>query len=414
MNNRIINKVTRIISIYIAFLSLIMLLSYIYNIFYGYSHLSITTIFFVTILFVFSVHILINDHYEDTNLPELYTFFLLLCNVYHIFRWTESNHLSYMISGFIMTLSCLICSSIVFHSICSIVICINIIECLIENGNIGDMIIRFLFFSLIYLISYIFRYELVSAFNDNKVTTQKLSDLISEQDALIEEKLIEYNKENQQIVHLGRLSNSVIHDISSYITTSEMSNIESKSDKTYIKGMEVAFIKIKSSIDELRRYNNRSVLKEEFNLKKTIEDILRLGNFFNKNNINLHISVDSVIKLFGNKYYFKCIILNLILNAVESMSHTKERKLDLSCIEINDNVVITIKDSGVGISQVDIQKIFKPFHTTKDSNLGIGLYLVKKYVEEEFGGSIKCNSEHNAGTTFEITLNKQQCPSSKL
>jgi signal transduction histidine kinase len=65
--------------------------------------------------------------------------------------------------------------------------------------------------------------------------------------------------------------------------------------------------------------------------------------------------------------------------------------------------LISIKDSGKGIPEEDIKKIFLPFYTKKKSGTGIGLALSKKVIKDH-GGFIKVKSQINKGTVFHLYM----------
>jgi len=72
-----------------------------------------------------------------------------------------------------------------------------------------------------------------------------------------------------------------------------------------------------------------------------------------------------------------------------------------------DKVEIAVKDNGIGIKEEDKQKIFAPFYTTKSSAIsgtGLGMYVVKKIIEENHRGRIWFKSEYKKGTEFYIEL----------
>ena len=68
-----------------------------------------------------------------------------------------------------------------------------------------------------------------------------------------------------------------------------------------------------------------------------------------------------------------------------------------------DITQIIFTDTGTGIDQDDLKKIFDPYYTTKAEGTGLGLMLVEKVIREH-GGSIKVLSEKNKGTTVIVTL----------
>jgi two-component system nitrogen regulation sensor histidine kinase GlnL len=105
------------------------------------------------------------------------------------------------------------------------------------------------------------------------------------------------------------------------------------------------------------------------------------------------------------------VFLNIIKNAVESMK--KGGKLEISTCLSNESIreggkikrwaMISIKDTGGGISEKDLQRIFIPFYTKKKHGTGIGLALSKKIIKDH-GGLIKVKSQKDKGTSFFIYI----------
>ena len=102
------------------------------------------------------------------------------------------------------------------------------------------------------------------------------------------------------------------------------------------------------------------------------------------------------------------IFVNILLNAVDAIAESESNKTKkISVIsEINeDYVVITFKDTGKGISDENLTKVFEPFYTTKKEGKGTGLGLWVSYgIIKSFQGDIKVDSTLGKGTTFTITL----------
>lgn len=73
----------------------------------------------------------------------------------------------------------------------------------------------------------------------------------------------------------------------------------------------------------------------------------------------------------------------------------------------DDNVRITVSDTGKGMTGDNIEKIFEPFFSTKDKGTGLGLAIVYNIITKH-NGSIKVGSEIDKGTSFTITLPKGQ------
>jgi len=95
------------------------------------------------------------------------------------------------------------------------------------------------------------------------------------------------------------------------------------------------------------------------------------------------------------------VLDNLIQNAVEAMP--TGGKLTVTAKRERSIVTLTVSDTGVGIPEDVTQSLFKPFHTTKEGGLGLGLYYCKRTVEAH-EGTIELGSEVGAGTTFTIKI----------
>ncbi len=98
----------------------------------------------------------------------------------------------------------------------------------------------------------------------------------------------------------------------------------------------------------------------------------------------------------------KQIALNLLLNAIESSAPGGHVMLDIRQASA-DSVLIEVRDEGPGIPAEQLETIFHPFYTTKESGTGLGLTLVHQMVVEH-GGEITVESELGRGSRFRVTL----------
>jgi signal transduction histidine kinase len=94
-------------------------------------------------------------------------------------------------------------------------------------------------------------------------------------------------------------------------------------------------------------------------------------------------------------------LMNLILNAIEAMP--EGGTLSINSKWTAETLQLEITDTGKGIAEDQIKKIFEPFYTTKEQGLGLGMAYAKKILEEH-GGSISLDSKSGEGTTIHITL----------
>jgi two-component system, sporulation sensor kinase E len=97
----------------------------------------------------------------------------------------------------------------------------------------------------------------------------------------------------------------------------------------------------------------------------------------------------------------KQAVLNLVKNALAAMPGGG--KLRLAAERVEDELRITVEDSGVGISEEALPKIFEPYFTTKENGTGLGLTITFKIVREH-DGEITVSSRSGQGSTFVISL----------
>jgi two-component system sensor histidine kinase HydH len=95
--------------------------------------------------------------------------------------------------------------------------------------------------------------------------------------------------------------------------------------------------------------------------------------------------------------------LNLLLNSLESIDGGGKIQVEMKKSGSQPSIEITISDTGKGIPQEDLGKIFDPFFSTKRKGTGLGLAIVHQIVENH-GGDITVDSREGKGTTFRITL----------
>ena len=145
-------------------------------------------------------------------------------------------------------------------------------------------------------------------------------------------------------------------------------------------------------------------------LKKLIEDVFTsLARDFKKDRITVNLDIDDKLTIWAIPVNIQQVFMNLILNSRDALLQ-RGGILSISAQGNTDNTIITIADTGGGIPQGNLEKIFKPFFTTRKkddtnstSGSGLGLPFCKKVVDEH-NGTIKVESQVSQGTTFIITL----------
>jgi signal transduction histidine kinase len=108
----------------------------------------------------------------------------------------------------------------------------------------------------------------------------------------------------------------------------------------------------------------------------------------------------------GDRIQLQQVLLNLIVNAVESMSTLSEgpRELKISSArDARDSVLVAVRDSGPGLTPEDFERAFQAFHTSKPDGMGLGLSICRSIVEAH-GGRLWASANAPRGAIFQFTL----------
>lgn len=104
-----------------------------------------------------------------------------------------------------------------------------------------------------------------------------------------------------------------------------------------------------------------------------------------------------------NKVEIEQVLINLIKNAIDSMSDAPTRELCLGTCFTADGIQVTVCDTGKGIAADQLDKLFHPFQTTKKGGLGLGLPICRTLIENH-GGRIWVEQKPDGGTAFKFIL----------
>jgi signal transduction histidine kinase len=135
------------------------------------------------------------------------------------------------------------------------------------------------------------------------------------------------------------------------------------------------------------------------------EIVKGIGTMATQSAVELRWNIcDDPCTLLGDSVQITRAIQNVIINAVQA-SAEKKGSVTVSCTRRDFYVDVRVEDTGCGITEAQLAKIFDPYFTTKQnkSGTGLGLYITRKVVEDH-NGSIKVDSTPQVGTSFTIRL----------
>jgi len=134
-------------------------------------------------------------------------------------------------------------------------------------------------------------------------------------------------------------------------------------------------------------------------IRQTHEIISRV---FNKN-IDIRVQAEKGLYVKGNRSLLSQVFMNLYSNASDAMPNGGRLRID--AVTKHDQVIVTVSDTGIGMDEETLEKIFDPFFTMKEVGKGTGLGLATVHgIIEEHNGSISVSSTPGKGATFRISL----------
>jgi len=146
---------------------------------------------------------------------------------------------------------------------------------------------------------------------------------------------------------------------------------------------------------------------EYITLSELIEDLA--NSFGQSRNIDyIHVKVRGAsggLVAFANRHELRDVIFAMLQNSFEATQKVVDKKINIEMDKQGKNAVISITDSGLGISSESKDYVFNPFFSTKDIGGGAGLGLsVARSVVESLGGTLKLVSPKPGGCTFHVLL----------
>jgi PAS domain S-box-containing protein len=245
------------------------------------------------------------------------------------------------------------------------------------------------------------------------------------QKKLMEQQLIR----SERMVSLGEMASGMAHEINQPLLSIQfgIENLLKKIqqsdavDPTYLKRKAESVFgdisRINHIIDHVRAFSkDHEYIHVAFDVNESINNAISIiSQQFKQHEIRLELDLKKEPGLvYGNTYKLEQVILNLLSNARDAVEekassrHTDfQRKVNIRSSQGADIIIIEVEDNGVGIENVNYDKLYLPFFTNKDIGKGTGLGLPISFeIINDFNGTIDFDSIPGTGTIFRIQLPK--------
>lgn len=216
---------------------------------------------------------------------------------------------------------------------------------------------------------------------------------------------------SETFVALGEMSSAVAHSLRNPLATirssAELAQ-EIASDRSQKNIGDII-----SQVDRMSRWVRELLVSlrplkddaEAVDLSAAVEDTCSaFAQQIERNNVHLQVSAPPAAWVVSQPVLLTQILNSLFSNALEAMPGGGRLTLEVLELPEQGEVQLTLTDTGKGMSQQQERMVFKPFFTTKQGGLGVGLVLVKR-IMERFGGAVSLTSREEEGTRVSLTFN---------
>ena len=232
------------------------------------------------------------------------------------------------------------------------------------------------------------------------------------------------SRENYRREYIGNVSHELktpIFNIQGYILTLLDGGLEDPEiNKTFLQRANKSVDRMIDLIQDMDTLNKlesgiMNLKPSNFDIVELVKDAVDLlEQKAKKANVSLNINFNSgkSIMVFGDPNRIEQILFNLIINAIKYRKDSSGQ-VELAFHDMDERILIDVKDDGKGIAKKDLDRIFERFYRIDKSRAresggsGLGLSIVK-HILDQHGESINVRSEVGKGSTFSFTLKKAQ------
>ena len=175
--------------------------------------------------------------------------------------------------------------------------------------------------------------------------------------------------------------------------------------KKHLERIQEEVSRMEYLLKSLKNFNGYEALEiGELELSVFLADFVSLVKCdFSGKGINIELDAASPALAMCDPRALKQVLLNLVANSVDALANTRGGEILFGLFRLGRMLLVRVADNGSGMGKEQMNRLFKPFNTTKKQGTGLGLVIVKKMIKK-MGGDVKITSITGHGTTVDILL----------
>lgn len=217
-----------------------------------------------------------------------------------------------------------------------------------------------------------------------------------------------------KLAAIGQLAAGVAHELNTPLGSISMAlglaiqNLETKPERARSR-LEIArkaVDQMRTIVSKLLNYSRETGAgRKVVSLAEVVQDSVQLvDQSFQLEGVELAVHLEEVLVEI-NPGEIQQVLINLLVNARQSLAGTEQARVQISIRPVPDGVVVEVSDNGPGVPQESLDRIFEPFFTTREMGQGVGLGLsISREIVTAHGGELRHQPSPQGGACFVVEL----------
>ena len=255
--------------------------------------------------------------------------------------------------------------------------------------------------------------SILAAWNEATLRLQETHEVLQTEVSRLNDELAEKNRElarKNRLADLGHMAAHVAHEVRNSLVpvTLYMSLLKRRlsgdpESREILTKVEAGFTALDTTVNDLLNFtSDRAPDWRTFSVSALVDEVCEsLRPHLNAQAIQVDADVPPGAQLTADREMLRRALLNLLLNAIDVMAEGGD--LVITSVESSQGFELEVADSGPGLPQEQLARLFDPFYSTKATGTGLGLAIVQR-IAEAHGGRVTAANCPEGGAAFTIQI----------